>query len=267
MQVRIAIPLLALALAGCRATHRQHADIDELEQQLVPLFTNAEVQELDALEPQLPARFRLGIAPPLEVAARRDLPWSVPDYGAPKEPRARFGTWSEADEERLSSWCARFRELGWIDEAVFLPSALVNDAGDAPEDLLLGLRKAGVRNHVDAVLVTQTISSTSGSANLLALLDLTLVGAFIVPGYDLRAGIVVEGLLIDTRNEYLYAAARGAEERTGGSQATRIDERADKLLADARAKALDELAQGLLDQGTRAALAPPRKPGGSTAAP
>jgi rhombotail lipoprotein len=251
MKAAIAWTLIAPALAGCATMHQRRVGINELEERLAPLFTDAAVEEIAGLEPQLATPFRLGIAPPLEVSLGRDLPYG--DAGQrDQERRARFGTWSEVDEQRLRGWCARFRELGWIEDVVFLPGALVGSSQAPADELLLQIRTAAARNHVDAVLITQTIDSASGTPNLLALLDLTLVGMLIFPGHDLRAQMVVEGLVVDTRNEYLYASARGAHEARGAAQAARIDDRADELLAEARAAAIDEVGQALLDDCLRA---------------
>ena len=255
MIARIAGALVALSLGGCAMTGGTVVRTDELEQKLVPLFTDAEVAELEALRPQLPNPFRLGIAPPLEVTGVRDLPWAT--WQQWNDGGARFGTWSEADEARLRAWSERCRDLGWIDDVVFLPNALVAGADGTPDDILLRVRTAAARSHVDAVLVTQTIGAQTGSSNLLALLDLSIVGAFLFPGHDLRSQMVVEGLLVDTRNEYLYASARGTHASEGSSQASLIGERADALLAEARAAAIEEMAQGLIEAGTRAALATP----------
>jgi hypothetical protein len=46
-------------------------------------------------------------------------------------------------------------------------------------------------------------------------LDVTIVGLWLIPGHHRDALTIAEGVMIDNRNEYLYAYARGeAEEKT-----------------------------------------------------
>ena len=45
--------------------------------------------------------------------------------------------------------------------------------------------------------------------NPLSVLDVTIVGMWIAPGHHRDALTIVEGVMLDNRNEYLYAFARG----------------------------------------------------------
>jgi len=50
--------------------------------------------------------------------------------------------------------------------------------------------------------------------NPASILDLTLVGLWVIPGHHVDALTIIEGAMIDNRNEYLYVLARGeGEER------------------------------------------------------
>lgn len=59
------------------------------------------------------------------------------------------------------------------------------------------------------MLVVSFATGVDEYANLASVLNLTLVGMWVVPGHHRDALTIAEGAILDNRNEYLYAYARG----------------------------------------------------------
>ena len=226
---------LALILTSCASTLNPPG-MQETLQERRPLYSHASIEELEALEPQIDGPFRLGIAPPV----------GIHQWGE------TYGVWSEDERAALEKWAEEAQQAGWITEVEFLSSFLVDNA-PSQDSLLLGIREAGARQNVDAVLVIQAVSEDSQWMNALAILDLTLIGAFFAPGHSTEAVAILEGLIVDTRNEYVYAAATGMGE-TGERTRTlaMIDEATDQARRDARMMALNALGEDLMVQAGRA---------------
>lgn len=237
------IPFTLLLLASCTSTVRPRA-MQETLQERRPVYSHATIRELEALEPQNDGPLRLGIAPPVGVHQWCDT----------------YGVWSDEERAALLEWADEAVRAGWIREVEFLSSLLVDHA-PSEGSLLLAVREAGARQDVDAVLVIQAVSEDSQWMNVLAFLDLTLIGAFVVPGHSTEAVAILEGLVVDTRNEYVYAAGTGTGE-TGERTRTlaAIDEATDQARRDARMAALDALGEDLLAQARRAAFRQARRP-------
>jgi hypothetical protein len=76
-------------------------------------------------------------------------------------------------------------------------------------------RSAAARVQADALLIVNLTSDVDKYANHASLLNLTIIGMWLIPAHHRDALTIAEGVMIDNRSEYLYAFARGeAEERT-----------------------------------------------------
>ncbi|MFN0242676.1 MAG: hypothetical protein ACKVWV_07260, partial [Planctomycetota bacterium] len=80
----------------------------------------------------------------------------------------------------------------------------------------------------------------------LSILDLTIVCAFFVPGHTGEAVSMMDALLLDNRNLYLYATAESEGHAKKTSAYTELRE--EELVDEAREKALKRLGQNLLEQ-------------------
>lgn len=81
-----------------------------------------------------------------------------------------------------------------------------------PDDPGCGLRArraAAARVQADALLTISIVTAVDEYTNPLAFLNLTIVGMWLAPGHHCDALAMVEGAMLDNRNEYLYAFARG----------------------------------------------------------
>ena len=242
----LCILALGLVFASCGTTSSHRFGMSDLQQELdsqPPLFTDADIAELEALAPQLPVPFRLGIAPPLSLDLDPSGDW-LRQSGAAR--RGGFGSWDAEEAAVIEEWGRRFREAGIVSEVVLLPRFLVQGtATDEPGALMPSLRQAGARHHVDAVLVVNRLSASQSHATFLSVLDLTVLGAYVVPAYEVSSMALVEAALMDTRNGYLYASARGngADERRAPAMET--EKWVSKVRARARVRALADLGEKL----------------------
>jgi rhombotail lipoprotein len=268
---RLLLCCFCSALASCGATSAFRFGLSDLQEELdsqPPLFTDADIAELEALAPQLPDPFRLGIAPPLGLELDGSYDWCRPlrvrpELLPPRKEAARyatFGAWDAEEAAVIEEWGRRFREAGIVSEVVLLPRFLVQgNPTDKPESFLPSLRRAAARHHVDAVLVVNRLSASQSHMTLLSVLDLTLVGAYIVPSYEVSSMTVVEAALVDTRNGYLYASARGDGCAERYRPAMQIDRGFDEGEARARVEALEDLGQDLFAQVSRVPVPGPAR--------
>lgn len=215
-----ALPAILLAvtlLASCSST----VDRGRMRSQLAgasPEFTSKTVEEIEKLQPQLPVPFRLAVAPPIW---RQDLQWS-------REERAELETWGP-----------ELKAMGLVSEVVVMPSITYELGAGGKKGWFEQLRQAAARHHADAVLVIRDVDETSHWVNVLSILDLTIVGAFIAPGHSAEAASLMQALVLDNRNEYLYASAEGEASVITTQPLAYLE--VEKRLSDARLAALRDL--------------------------
>jgi rhombotail lipoprotein len=246
-----------LMLAACGAISPRRYSPSDLQEQLdsqPPLFTDADIAELEALAPQLPVPFRLGVAPPLSVELDESQVWWRGD-GARS---LSFGTWSADEAAVIEDWGRRFGEAGIVSELVILPRLLVQGSStEEPASLLGTLRQAAARHHLDAVLVVNRVSASQSHPGFLSILDITVVGGFIVPAYEVSSMTVMEAALVDTRNGYLYASARGDGSVAHHAPAFQTEASMDEGRKRARVLALEDLGEDLRRQTNLAMMPQP----------
>jgi hypothetical protein len=201
--LRVVILAVSLLFAGCaKGFHR--GQLDAALQLSSPRYTSSalSVEEIEKLQPQIKLPIRLAVTPPLFASRYR---W-----------RSNQGdSWSPDELSEIESWEQRLRSAGIVHEAVILPSVLVEGCKqDDPGCVLRARRAAAARVQADALLILNVATEVDEYANPASILDLTLVGLWVIPGHHVNALTIVEGAMIDNRNEYLYVLARGeGEER------------------------------------------------------
>lgn len=155
-------------------------------QQDEPIFTDQDLQRIEQIKPQLPTPFRLAVAPPQS--------W-------------RHEPTSEEELKALQEWGDQLKQEGIVSEFILLPTMLLHMAGEKyREGYLKSVRAAAARCRADAVVLVQTVTEVDSYVNPLSILDLTIAGMWIVPGHHREALTIVEGIVMDNRNECLYAA-------------------------------------------------------------
>jgi len=169
-----------------------------------PLFVSSplSVEEIEGLRPQVSLPIRVAVAPS-SVSYRR---W----WGSQE-----LGTWGPGESAEIQSWEAPLKQAGVVKELILLPSLLIEECRwDDPGCALRTNRAAAARVQADALLIINLATAVDEYANPASFLNLTLAGMWVVPGHHRDALTIVEGAMLDNRNEYLYAFARGeAEER------------------------------------------------------
>jgi len=186
-------------------------------------FSSKNVQEIESIRPQLHAPFRLAVAPPLW---RNDL------------------RWTGAERTEIESWKREFVDAGLASDVVLIPSITYEMGSGTPAGRLEQVREAAARHHADALLLIRDVDDQSSWSNALSLLDLTIVGCWLVPGHSAEAVSMMQALVVDNRNEYLYASCEAEGACATTKPVAYLDTR--KLRTDARVAALRELKTGLL---------------------
>ena len=126
--------------------------------------------------------------------------------------------------------------------------------GNSP---IVPIRLAAARQHVDAVLVYAVGGDNHDKASMLSILDLTIVGAYLVPSRRVDGTATASGLLFDVRNGYSYGTGSATSNETGLVPTVGSNQRSQDLQVDAQVEAVGKLT-GEVDKmlGTlRAALA------------
>lgn len=227
---------LCLTLIGCASGYNR-GEMDAALRSANPSYvsTDLSVEEIDAMKPQLALPARIAIAPPLQAYR----------YGGGSSP----GTWSPEEVAILESWEEPLRAAGIAKDVLVLPSSLVRPCeNDDPGCRLRSQRAAAARTHADAILIINLATSTDEYLNPSSALYLTIIGTWLVPGSHRDALTVAEGVLLDNRNEYLYAFARGEGEKKSVRPAVYSDSA--EVVQESRLQALTEFGQEFIAQAS-----------------
>src|SRR5262245_57653785 len=164
MKLAIVLAPACLILASaCSSTIDRGKMHRDLEGQGLE-FSSKTVQEVEAIRPQLALPIRLAVAPPL---------WR-------SDP-----TWSREELAEIEAWEPELKQSGLVSELVVIPVATYEIGGQGlGKGWLEKLRIAAARHHADALLIVRDVDDVSQWGNFLAVLDLTIVGCWIVPGHQ-----------------------------------------------------------------------------------
>jgi hypothetical protein len=223
--------VVSVVYAGCGTGYNRGAlDASLQESRRAYVSSDLTVEQIEQTRPQMSLPARIAVAPPVGGAS---------------------SGWT-ADEIRvIESWAAPLRAAGVASEVVILPSSLVDGRTCELSDhrcRLLAQRTAAARTRADALLVVNFATSTDHYVNPASLLYLSLVGLFVAPGTHENALTIAEGLLIDNRNEYLYAFARGEGEQRTVRPSMYVDEKA--VVAGSRLAALQTFGDAFVQQAS-----------------
>jgi hypothetical protein len=128
----------------------------------------------------------------------------VPQEALSRTPKSTYVLAIQLIEDENSAFkfsaVERGEIVGWIKKTrnkanfknIFLMSGVVSNANEISE-----VRQAAAERGANLLLVLKTKGSVVKSHNPLALLYLTLVGYFIVPGSNAEAGFAVDGEVLD----------------------------------------------------------------------
>jgi len=143
---------------------------------------DAAIAEARATRPQL--RFPCRIAVYLRPADRSEWRWTPEDRSA------------------METWAAALKHEGIAGEVFPLPEMLAGK-GDVRE-----LRLAAAKCGADALFVIHGVAQTDGYMNAAAVFNLTVVGGYLVPASHRDSLFMMEGVLLDVDNGYVYTGVQ-----------------------------------------------------------
>src|SRR5262245_17874123 len=154
------------------------------------LVTDGAVAEAQLLKPQL------------------QLPCRIAVYLRPNNNGSWH--WSPKDVAALEACGEALKSAGVATDFFLLPDMLVGAGKEDVKDL----RVAAARCGAEALLVIQGSAAVHEYKNPAAIFNLTVVGGYLVPASHCDAQFVMEGVLFDTNNSYVYASAKTEGEGT-----------------------------------------------------
>jgi hypothetical protein len=138
--------------------------------------------------------------------------------------------------------CRALRESGAFEDGVqTLPELLVPELNRERAALSV-VRLAAARAQADGVLIYATESGGETLANPLAVLYLTVAGAWIAPGTRRTSLAVSKAAMVDTQTGYIYLIAEGMGEKRVGWRPTGLIDYEEMTLA-ARLVSVEQLAR------------------------
>ncbi len=158
-----------------------------------PVFTSSRVEEIAALEPQVRLPFSLAVSQPLGSSV---------------------GDWDSEEIAEIKSWSAPLSTAGVASAVNVIPASLVR--GECWRShgscSIEPFREAAARLGADVLLLISETSEIDTYVNPLSILNLTIIGMWIAPAHHRDGLTMMEGVLIDNRNEYLYVTAQAEGE-------------------------------------------------------
>lgn len=160
-----------------------------------------QVAEVAAVEPLLKFPARIGLA-------------KVEGEDLAALSQAEADLWFTA-VERLGGEFGEFVPVSRLIAEMVYPSQKSAYNKRRLSNVIRKIRLAAARQHLDAVLLYEVYGKSSRRSNPFALLDLTIVGAYLSPGQSLKAEGYAKALLLDVRNGYPYGTAEGVATKEG----------------------------------------------------
>ncbi|MBH0202268.1 MAG: hypothetical protein HP496_08240 [Nitrospira sp.] len=161
-------------------------------------------------------------------------------HNFPHRPSVRTVEWLARDRDHL------LRELAPLqDQHVLRETFVLMDATLRGEDIL-GIRQAGARYGADVVLIVDGVAAVDRYNNYVAWLYPTMLGAYLAPGTESDALVMVTGSLWAVRSEWHapMQTVEGASKLVGS--AVLLEDSA--VLSEAKQRALQALGTRIVDQ-------------------
>jgi hypothetical protein len=114
--------------------------------------------------------------------------------------------WTARDKETLDRCADTLRAEGIVSD-MFVMSDMVVQGTDEKQ-----LRLAAAKHGADALLIVKGAAQIESYVNPLAVLNLTVVGGYFIPGSHRDALFLMHGCLLDVGNGFLYASVESEGE-------------------------------------------------------
>ncbi len=142
------------------------------------------IREIEQLRAQIKPPIRIAVAEPYNSA------------------------WKADESKIIESWLPLLQNANLAKEIVLIPRSMMSN-GYTYSDYLKFARTAGAQLQADAVLVFSEAAHIQKYLNFFSIFDYVLVGLWVAPGHHRDAYIVVDAMLVDVANGYVYGTARG----------------------------------------------------------
>ncbi|MBC87657.1 MAG: hypothetical protein CL677_10825 [Bdellovibrionaceae bacterium] len=189
-----------------------------------PVVTDAEIEKVLALKPNLPKTFKLGV------------------FFKNSDSYYQFSNWRWSDEDKNIflnlSKKSDYSEM--ITEVFQILPSTISGEGD-----LNSIRLAAARHGADAVLIVSGVGEVDRYTNNLGWSYFLIAPALFVPGSEADALFMANATLWDVRNGYLYLTAE-AESQTSNTYIAAYGKENKQLLEVSKNKALKKLDEELL---------------------
>ncbi|HEY2071885.1 MAG TPA: hypothetical protein VGG48_20160 [Rhizomicrobium sp.] len=219
-----------LVLAGCGYNTQTTSGHDWLAAEPAPkglptTDIDARVRQAAAVEPTLRFPARIGIAR-IEHGSLSPI------------PAGEAQVWTES-AGRLGEAYGEFVPVSPLIAAMFNEQNVSHRI--SVRDTLESIRLAAARQHLDAVLIYEIDATADIHDNPLSIADWTLIGAFVLPGRDVKAYGAAQAMLLDVRNGYPYGTVQAHADDNTVSQAFGSRDASEKLADKVRAAAVVNL--------------------------
>jgi rhombotail lipoprotein len=158
--------------------------------------------------------------------------------------------WTHEDRMAMETWAYALKKEGIASEVFPLPEMLTGKGSDVKE-----LRLAAAKCGADVLFVIHGAAQTDSYKNFASVLNLTVVGGYVVPGSHKDSLFMMEGMLLDVDNGFIYTGVQ-AEGVGKIIRPTFIIEEKDAI-AQAKTKAIAEFGNEVLQRLRRMAAGPP----------
>jgi rhombotail lipoprotein len=233
MRILIAV-LIGAGAVGCSANFNRDVMTQSIQEEQPLVFDDADILRVEQARPQLQFPIRLAVIPP-SLFHR---------YATSGEPQATDG-----EKKAIQAWGEQLRDAGVISDLIIIPQLLTSMTPSRSQGTIKDIRLAAARVQADAVLVLRSTTTVDSYVNPLCVLDLTIVGMFLVPGHHKEALTIVEGILLDNRNQYVYFA--GTTEGTGKTMGTLAGIDPKNAARESRGSALQSFGELLTKESRR----------------
>ena len=113
--------------------------------------------------------------------------------------------WTPEDKAAMELWAAALKQDGIAADVFTLPEVLV---GKGEKTDLKDLRLAAARCGADVLFVVHGAAQTDSYKNFAAVFNITVVGGYVVPGSHKDSLFLMEGVLLDVDNGYIYTGVQ-----------------------------------------------------------
>ena len=230
--IKLTALLVAASAVGCSVGFNRTAMEQEFQEDRRIVFDDEDVLRIEQLKPQIRFPIRLAVVPPARVGQR---------YGGDTRP-------AKGEHEELMALGEQLKKEGIVSSFTLIPQFLLDTTSRAGG--IKSIRLAAARMQADSVLILRSNTDVDSYVNPLSVLNLTIVGMWLVPGHQRDALTMVEGLVLDNRNQFLYFAA--SAEGTGSTFGPVAVVQEKDAVAESRTNAMKAFGQTLLREARQA---------------